>query len=207
MNKGITQMRIKLFVFIIVSAALLSCAGPSRTVSRIAVDETTDISGHWNDTDARLTAEYMVRDLLTRNWIDDFKEQQQKKPVLVVSKIQNQTSEHLNTSIFIKEIEKELLNSGEVSFVASEQERDKVREERIDQQSYASVETAKELANEQAADFMLRGTITSVEDRFDKERIILYKVTLELIDIENNVKVWLGNKDIKKRIHQDKYSW
>ena len=200
-------MRSKLLFFIIVTVTILSCAGPSRTVSRIAVDETTDISGHWNDTDARLTAEYMVRDLLTRNWLDEFKEQQQKKPVLVVSKIQNQTSEHLSTSIFIKEIEKELLNSGEVHFVASVQERDKVREERIDQQSYASVETAKELANEQAADFMLRGSITSVEDRFDKERIILYKVTLELIDIENNVKVWLGNKDIKKRIHQDKYGW
>ncbi len=199
------------FTFIVIIAAglffLFSCTGSSRRVARIAVDQTTDISGRWNDSDARMTAEYMVKDMLSRNWLGNYIEQNDTKPILVVGKIQNRTSEHLDAAVFIREIEKELLNSGEVRFVASGKERNSVRKERMEQQSYASVESAKELANEQAADFMLTGAIVSVEDTFEGEKTVLYKVSLELVDVENNVKVWIGNKDIKKRIHQDKYSW
>jgi hypothetical protein len=32
-------------------------------------------------------------------------------------------------------------------------------------------------------------------------------VDLELVDLESNTKVWLGDKKIKKLIEQDKYSW
>ncbi len=202
-------MRSFTFVLIITSGLffLFSCTGSSRKVARIAVDQTTDISGRWNDSDARMTAGYMVKDLLSRHWLADFTEENDKKPILVVGKIQNRTSEHLDATVFIREIEKELLNSGEVRFVASGKGRKSIRKERMEQQSYASVESAKELANEQAADFMLTGTIVSVEDTFDGEKTVFYKVSLELIDVENNVKVWVGNKDIKKQIHQDKYRW
>jgi len=186
---------------------LFSCTGSSRRVARIAVDKTTDISGRWNDSDARMTAEYMVKDLLSRHWLTDFMDKNDAKPILVIGKIQNRTSEHLDAAVFIREIEKELLNSGEIRFVASGKSRKSIRQERMEQQSYASVESAKELANEQAADYMLTGAIVSVEDTFEGEKTILYKVSLELVDVENNVKVWMGNKDIKKRIHQDKYRW
>lgn len=200
-------MRFFNLLLILTGIGLMACAGPTRTVKRVAADKQIDISGHWNDSDARMTAEYMVRELLTRNWLQKFKDQHDQPPVLIVGKIRNQTSEHLNTAVFVKEIEKELVNSGEVRFVASAEERSGIRNERLEQQSYASMESAKELANEQAADYMLRGIITSVEDRFEGQRTISYKVSLELIEIENNVKVWIGNKDIKKYIRQDRYKW
>ena len=157
----------RIMSLIIGLAFIAGCAGSSRTVNRVAVDQSSDISGRWNDTDARMTAEYMVRELLSRNWLSDFEEKHDKKPFLIVDKIKNRTSEHLDPAVFVKEIEKELINSGQVYFVASKKEREAVRGERMDQQSYASFDSAKELAKEQAADFMLRGTITSVVDKFD----------------------------------------
>jgi len=36
---------------------------------------------------------------------------------------------------------------------------------------------------------------------------VLYKVTLELINIETNEKVWIGTKEIKKLIEQRKFTW
>ncbi len=193
------------YLLIGIGAFLLSCTAPSRTVKRISDSQQTDISGRWNDTDARIAAESMIRDLLSQNWLSHFKEQQQRPPVIMISTISNRTSEHINTGIIGHEMEKELLNSGQVRFVASSDERKEIREERLDQQSYSSVESAKELANEQAADFILRGNLSSIEDVFDSERVVLYKIYLELIDIENNTKVWIGTKNIKKYIHQDHY--
>ena len=77
----------------------------------------------------------------------------------------------------------------------------------MDQQSYSSTESAKDLANEQAADYMLQGTINSIVDSFEGKKVIYYQVDLELVDLESNTKVWLGDKKIKKLIEQDKYSW
>ena len=198
-----------IFVYIFLVFAmgihLNSCTGSSRSVQRIPASRQTDVSGRWNDTDARIASEAMIQDLLSENWLRQFKEQQQRPPVIMITTISNQTSEHINTRVISSEMEKELLKSGQVRFVASPNERNDLRKERLDQQSYASVESAKDLANEQAADFMLRGTLTSIEDVFDTERVVLYKLYMELVDVENNVKVWIDTKNIKKHIHQDPY--
>ncbi len=186
---------------------LVTCSGPVRTVKRVQVDQTIDLSGHWNDTDARLTAKTMVQDVLSRPWLRNFIRQYNRQPVVIVGQIRNRSSEHIETDMFIKDIERELLNSGQVKFVASDKERRAVRKERLDQQSFANPETAKELANELGADFMLQGEITSVTDSFEGKRVVKYQVNLELIDIENNTKVWIGQKEIKKFIQQKRYKW
>ena len=195
------------FFILIILSFIFNCSGPTRIVKRVQVDEAIDISGHWNDTDARMTAESMVQDVLSRPRLQNFIEQNGRQPVVIVGYIRNRTSEHIETDMFIKHIERELLNSGQVQFVASDKERQALRRERLDQQSFASPETAKELANELGADFMLQGVITSVTDSFEGRRVVKYQVNLELIDIEKNTKVWIGQKEIKKYIEQKKYKW
>ena len=149
----------------------------------------------------------MIQDLMAKPWLPSFVGENDRKPFLIVGSIRNKSSEHIPVTVFVKDIEKELINSGQVSFVASEQERDALRKERMDQQSYSSTESAKDLANEQAADYMLQGTINSIVDSFEGKKVIYYQVNLELVDLESNTKVWLGDKKIKKLIEQDKYSW
>ncbi|MEJ2055581.1 MAG: penicillin-binding protein activator LpoB [Calditrichaceae bacterium] len=165
------------------------------------------MSGRWNDTDSRQTATSMISDLLSRPWLSNFVNTNTRKPFVIVGDIRNKSSEHIPITTFVKDIEKELINSGQVSFVASSKERKEVRDERMDQQSYSSAESAKQLANEQAADFMLQGVINSIVDSFEGQKVVYYQVNMELVDLESNTKVWLGDKKIKKSIQQDKYSW
>lgn len=201
-NKGFTLMLVAA-VFLVIS----NCAAPSRKVTRLQADETTDISGRWNDTDSRMTAETMIRDVLSRPWLQEYQMKHNEKPVVIVGTIRNRSTEHIPVDIFIKDIERELINSGQVSFVASAQQRQEIRDERLDQQSYASVETAKQLANETGADYMLQGTINSIVDSFEGQKAMYYQVDLELVDLEKNTKVWMGDKKIKKLIEQDRYKW
>lgn len=185
----------------------ISCAGPTRTVTRIQTDQVTDLSGRWNDTDARLTAESMIGDVLSRSWLNAFTVSKGKKPVVIVGTIRNKSSEHIDTGAFTKDIERELLNSGQVTFVASKDERVAVREERMDQQHFASQETVKEWTNETGADFMLIGTISSIVDAVEGQQVVYYQVNMELIDLESNTKAWIGEKKIKKLIEQKGYKW
>ncbi len=183
---------------------LFGCS--SREVSRIDSKEVVDLSGKWNDTDSRLTAETMVDDVLGRPWLTDYLTAKGKKPVVIVGNIRNKSSEHIVVDVFVNDIERELINSGKVSFVASKDVREQVREERSDQQDFSSEETMKKFYREVGADFLLSGVINSIEDKFEGKKVILYQVDLELIEIEQNLKVWLGNKKIKKFIGQGSYA-
>lgn len=196
----------KTFSFVLLLCFAAACA-PSQKVSRVGADTRTDLSGKWNDTDARLVADEMIADALDKPWLERFTSQHGKPPVTIVGRVRNETMEHIDTEVFTKEMERVFVNSGLVNVVASSQERGQLREERQEQQSYASYETAKALAQELGADFMLIGNISSIldEDISGRESAIFYTVNLELVNVETNQKVWIGNKKIKKVIERSRY--
>ena len=193
------------FMFCLMLAFLLGLGcESSRQVSRVSTAEVTDLSGRWNDTDSQLVAKTMIRDILKRPWLEDFEEREDRKPRVIVGTVLNRSHEHINTQTFIKDLERELINSGKIAFVASKSEREEVREERDDQQTEASEETAKRLAQESAADFMLKGTLNTILDELEGTKVTFYQTNLELIDLESNEKVWVGEKKIKKVIERSK---
>jgi hypothetical protein len=190
-----------LFSVIFVAISIPSC-GPSKQVSRVAADTQTDLSGRWNDTDARLVAEQMIQDALSSVWIENFKMEHSETPVTMIGRVRNETMEHIDTEVFTKELERAFVNSGRVEVVASQSESTQIREIRQDQQSYASLESAAALGKELGANFVVIGNITSImdENASGREAAIFYTVNLEMVSVETNRKVWIGNKKIKKLI-------
>lgn len=179
------------------TAALFLAGCGGTQVSRIAHDSTVDLSGRWNDTDSRLVAEEMLRDALNARWYDDY-ELQDREPVVIVGSVRNRSHEHIDAQTFIKDMERTLINSGKVEFVANSAERDQIREERADQAQNAAVESQRAQAEESGAELMLLGSINSIVDREGSRQVIFYQVNLELVDIETNRKLWIGDKKIKK---------
>lgn len=201
-------MKTKLLIGVMLIAFFVLSCGSSRSVTRVASDTTTDISGKWNDTDARQVAEEMTRDVLSRNWLSDYKmDHDGEKPTVIVGNIRNRSSEHIDTETFIADFERELINSGKVRFVADAGQRKQIRDERMDQQSNASMETTKSLANEIGADYILQGALKSIVDKVEGTKVVFYQTDLELIDLETNEKVWMGQKKIKKVVEQSGTSW
>jgi penicillin-binding protein activator len=183
-------------------------AGCSTTkVKRIEGDEVIDFSGRWNDTDSRLTAKEMIDDSLGSWWLNSFYEKNKRSPVVIVGTITNKSHEHINSETFTKDLERSLMKSGRVKFVASRQERGEIREEREDQhKGYTAKETRRKIGQETGADYMLIGSINSITDNTKGRYLVLYEVNLEMIDLESNEKVWIGQKDIRKVVTKSKYS-
>jgi PBP1b-binding outer membrane lipoprotein LpoB len=75
-----------------------------------------------------------------------------------------------------------------------------MRQERADQQEFASPDTQKKWGRELGADYMMFGNINSIVDAINKKQVTYYQVNLELVDLETNEKVWIGEKQIKKYI-------
>ena len=97
---------------------------------------------------------------------------------------------------------RELTNSQKVSFVAGKGEREEVRDERREQAVHAREDTQKAPGKEVGADYMLRGSIATILDEQDGAKAVFYQIDLEMVDMENNVKAWFGQKKIKKVIER-----
>ena len=189
-------------VLVCACAVVLGCGSG---VKRVDSNEVIDLSGKWNDTDSRLVSEEMIKDVLTRPWISNYQSSHSgKMPNVIVGTVANRSHEHINTQTFIKDLERELINDGRVSFVASKAERSEIRDERRDMNTgFVSSETTKKFGAEIGADFMLQGAINTITDATSGEHVMFYQIDLELINIETSQKAWIGTKKIKKNISRD----
>lgn len=192
-------MKVHKWSLLFLMFVLIGCQ-TSRQVKRVDERTQIDLSGRWNDTDSKLVAETMIKDALTRPWLQDFVTAKGQKPAIIVGLVKNKTHELISAETFIKDIEREFINSGRVRVVQAGEAREELRDERADQQEYASPETIKQWGRERGADFMMQGVINSIVDTEGNQKVVFYQTDLELTDMETNEKVWIGNKKIKKVI-------
>ncbi len=194
----------KLLIVLLIAPFVCACA---PKVQRIDTNIVKDVSGGWNDTDAQMVAQEMITDCLDGGWYNKFLMQHGKEPTVIVGTVNNKTMEHINTGVFIEEMQRALINSGKVNFVASKDERGEVRTERLEQDEFASEATRKAFGKEIGADFMLSGVLSSVVDQAGSKAVVFYQTNLKLINIETNQIVWNGQKQIKKYVKRSKVSF
>ncbi len=176
---------------------LFSC---SRNVTRIDPAKTPDISGSWNYTDSRLTAEQMISEALGGTWLNEHNQQKSKKPVVIVGMVTNKSHEHIEAETFMKDLERSFIGTSKVGLVQSGKKREEMRAEKADQQTNASQSTMKKFGLENGADYILQGSINSIVDAHKKKKTVTYQIDLELTNIETNEVVWIGDKKISKFI-------
>lgn len=184
------------------AAVLILLTGCSTQVDRIGMEEQQDISGRWNDTDSRLVSREMIEDMLSRGWIDRHQGEFARNPTVIVGQVRNLSHEHINVNTFIRDIERELVNSGQVEFVASGVDRESIRDERSDQQGNVREDTRSRAGQEVGADYMLSGTINTIMDTEGRTEVAYYQVDLALTSLADNTRVWLGQKQIRKVIRR-----
>ena len=190
----------KLFIALLICPFLLACG---TKVKRMEIEQTKDVSGSWNDTDSRDVAKAMIEDCVNGAWYAKaLKEKGGKEPVVIVGTVRNDSMEHINTNTFIEELQRALINSGKVEFVASKDERGELREERLDQDEYSSEATRKAFGKEVGADYMLSGVLSDIKDKEGSKSVVFYQVNLKLINIETNRILWNGQKQIKKYVNK-----
>lgn len=165
------------------------------------------ISGRWNDSDAQAVAEELVPACLDAAWRHEFGGAHDgARPRVLVGDIENRTSEHIDTGVFMNEVQRVLINSGNVRFVADEAVRDDLLAEVEWQSGMAkgggvAPDVEKGVSG---ADFLMMGSLTSVVDQQDRSAIVFYQADLWLIDLRNWEKVWYGTAKRKHLVEGSK---
>ncbi|RNC81145.1 MAG: penicillin-binding protein activator LpoB [Phycisphaera sp.] len=183
-----------------VSTLTFTGCSPNWKVKRIDPAETVDLDYRFDDEDARQVAHGMIEDALSKPWLVEHMAVNDKRPLVVVGTVKNATGDYIDSDLFTDVIQEELLNSGKVRFIAERDLRAELRQERLEELEFRDPVTIKQAAMEKGADYMMLGRIKDVKERsIDSKQVVnFYQVTLEMIDIETNEKVWIESREIKK---------
>lgn len=183
-------------------SSLFGCAHTAEPVTGSESTASTRATEWSDDADTEALAKSLAEEALGAGWLGAWRDENGgRRPVVRLAPIKNRTSHYIDFRDFAKALERAFVNSGRIEVIASIQESDVLREERDDQATYASDESAKTQGEELGSDFVLTGSITSRGDTSSTPddgnlRPRNYIVSLEIVETQSNRKVWLGQKKL-----------
>lgn len=197
-------MKASAFVASLLALGVFGCASQKSTDPQVSrTDQAIDVSGEWNDVDADAVATAIIQDCLSSPWIQEWRNaHEQKRPVVRLYPIKNKTAGYIDYRYFTKQIEQAFVRSGLVDVVSSREEAEDVRDEREDQATHASDDTAKAHGGELGSDFILNGWILTQDDRGEAKEVRAYLTSIEIIEVATQRKAWVGEKRIKKLLQK-----
>jgi hypothetical protein len=208
MNFQQTSKSILATVLVLGTVVLVNGCGKSVEVARVDSGKEIALTDKWNDEDSRLVAEEMINDMLSYPWISQFNQRfPGKEPLVTVQRVRNKSHEHIAVDTFVNDIKRAVIRSGKAGFIATLEERQDTRAELADQDMNASADTRMEMGEEDGANFALSGTINSIVDQLDGQRVTYYQVDLKLINLQTAREVWNGSKKIKKFMERKSFSF
>ena len=208
MNFQQTSKSILVTVLVLGTVVFVNGCGKSVEGARVDSGKEIALTDKWNDEDSRLVAEEMINDMLSYPWISQFNQRfPGKEPLVTVQRVRNKSHEHIAVDTFVNDIKRAVIRSGKAGFIATLEERQDTRAELADQDMNASADTRMEMGEEDGANFALSGTINSIVDQLDNQRVTYYQVDLKLINLQTAREVWNGSKKIKKFMERKSFSF
>ena len=208
MNFQQTSKSILATVLVLGTVVFVNGCGKNVEVARVDSGKEIALTDKWNDEDSRLVAEEMINDMLSYPWISQFNLRfPGKEPLVTVQRVRNKSHEHIAVDTFVNDIKRAVIRSGKAGFIATLEERQDTRAELADQDMNASADTRMEMGEEDGANFALSGTINSIVDQLDGQRVTYYQVDLKLINLQTAREVWNGSKKIKKFMERKSFSF
>lgn len=196
---------IKIIVLVnLVFLLLVGCAGP-RAFQGGQYDDPDNITlldDKYNEADMKMMADKLVGSLMKEPWIKD----SSKRVLMQVSQVSNRTHEHIDVKMLTDKIRTALIKTRKISFVAAELRKNVAEEYEYQQSGYMKKDTAKGPGGQIGADYMVFGDIGSHVQEMGKDKIVYYKVTLNVSNLSTNTIEWTDDVEIKKRFQKKRIS-
>ena len=116
----------------------------------------------------------------------------------MISRVRNRTSEHIDIRLLTNKIRTALIKSGHFRF-SDKASRQELREEYDYQSSeYVNPETAAQKGRQVGVDYIINGDLGSNVQEVGEDKVVYYKLTLNLIDVETNLIEWSDDREVRK---------
>lgn len=158
------------------------------------VERTNLMTDEWSESDMQETVKSMVASLIAHPVVAGAR----TRPIVMVTQLQNKTSEHIDTQSIMDMVRVELMKTGKLAFIDKEARGDIDQEYDYQNSGRVSNETKKGPGGQAGADFIVNGRLDSIVQEVGKEKSVYYKITLNLTSIKSGVIEWTDQKQIRK---------
>lgn len=169
---------------------MLICAAVLMVSSAFAAKVTrggdANLTPYLNESDCRVVCKDIVDQVIKSPRIDKFASKNGRDPIVTIGKIKDETGEFFDTQIVANSLKTAILKSGVLEFMANSDIRDAMRTEAVQQADHANEDKAVAIDDEDAADFMLTGSVKLMVQKTKKVQERTYVVNIELTDLKSH---------------------
>lgn len=180
--------------------ALVNC-GPKAFVKG-SYDEDVNRENLMNDSWSETDMQKAVADLVTRIIAHPSIANAKRPPVVMVTQLQNKTSEHIDTQSIMDMVRVELMRGGKVSFIDKEARGDISEEYNYQNSGMVAEESKKGPGGQTGADFIINGRLDSIVQEVGKDKSVYYKLVLNMTNLKTGVITWSDQKQIRKQFRK-----
>jgi len=173
----------------------LGCSGPVTRYGDAQAVET--VNADFGSTDLQMIADKMVKSLVDSNRLKPDPADPGNPPLVSVTRLRNDTSEHIDTKSITDKIRTSLVKTGKVRFSALEMQGELMEQYKL-QGAMADSATQKAAGRQTGSKYILGGNISSIVKQNGSRKDVYYKITLQATDIETAVIVWADDVEIRK---------
>lgn len=180
----------------LVALSVIAGCGPKAFVKGEYDDVQREnlLNDQWSETDMQKAVHDLVTSMMSHNSISGAK----TPPILMVTGLQNKTSEHIDTQSIMDMVRVELMKSGRVAFIDKEARQDIADEYNYQNSGMVSEETRKGPGGQVGADFIVNGRLDSIVQEVGKDKTVYYKLTLNMTNLKTSMITWSDYKQIRK---------
>jgi uncharacterized protein (TIGR02722 family) len=202
-------MNARLIVSASLAAALAGCyVNGSRAYTRGTYEDPNTIemlSDQFNENDLQLIAKKMAESLAHSPRFAQG--DPQKPPIVLVGKLKNSTSEHVDMRSLGDKIQTALAQTGRFALVDQQARWDIAEEYEYQQSGYVNPNEAKGPGQQVSVDFLMTGDLASIIQEVGNDKLVYYKMTAKLNNVRTGLIEWTDEKQIRKKFEKRTVGW
>ena len=191
-------------VVLVATLSTMSCG--HRAFTKGAYQDPNQIqmlSDKFNENDLQLIAKKLVASLAGSPQFAQIP----GRPVILIGKFKNSTSEHIDLKSLSDKIQVELVKLNKFKFQAKEVREEVAQEYEYQQSGYVDPSKAKGPGGQSSADYLMSGEISSIIQEVGADKLVYYKFTGKLTNLKSGELEWADEKELRKQFEKQGVSW
>lgn len=184
------------------------CAAFRTSTQDVGINDMDHFKADYDATDMRNITQDVVNQLLSSAMLAN----EPSPPIMMISGVQNRTSEYVDTKNLTDRMRTLLIQSGQVRFVNAARRDDLLKEQGY-QAANATAATSTAIGQQLGAKYMLSGSLTQMTQktgkqvRVSKTKMNYYKLTVEVTNLETGLIDWTTEVEFARKERQPLIGW
>lgn len=195
----------KNITFLMAAFMMLSVCGCATKTQMIDTEnDTTERAAALEGRDFEDAANAMIEDMLEMGTLTKPNGQPY---ILVISRIENDTMQRLDTDELTKSMRIALMKSGKVRVTTFQEDSMVMKSSQLRKSKEFNQTNVRKAGSLAAPELSLSGKITQREFIVSGDKRIEYRFSLSMTDLSNGLTIWEGEKKIKKLADKNAVTW